>query len=358
MKIPIRNLYFIFCYAWAQFPGGETVDVGIDECPDLQNLFSKILIEGANRLIRRGLNRGYREVVEETRSPRGRLILEQIVKEQTLRRGVVVSRFDDLSYDVLHNQIIKATARLLGREETMSKELAHELHALERKLRMVSDIRLSADAFRRVQLSRNTGPYGVLMQLCEFVFRSILPDEGGEGARFADVLDDEVRMSKVFEEFLRNFLTYEQDRYRVTREEMQWAHSGTDAQALKYLPRMLTDVTLVSPERVKVFDAKFYKTPFDVRFETPKIHSSNLYQLVTYLQHASRRYPGRKVDGALIYAAVGVPVSLRYHLLDFDVRVELIDLTVPWQEIRGALLHALGDGRDEPAVSSRLALVG
>ena len=113
MTIPIRNLYFIFCYAWAQFPGGSTVDVGVDECPDLQNLFGKILIEGVNRLIRKGLDRGYRELVEEVRSPRGRILLDETTKGQTMRRGSVVCRYDELSHDVLHNQIIKAISAIL-----------------------------------------------------------------------------------------------------------------------------------------------------------------------------------------------------------------------------------------------------
>ncbi len=357
MTIPIRNLYYLFCYAWAQFPDGNTVDVGVDECPDLQNLFGKVLIEGVNRLIRRGLDRGYREFIEETRSPRGRIQLDSTAKAQTMRRGMVVCSFDELSHDVLHNQIIKAVARLLAREPSMTKPLAHELRIIERKLGMVSDIRLSADAFRLVQLSRNTGPYRVLLQLCEFVFRSIMPEEGGAGSRFADVLDDEDRMSKVFEEFLRNFYVYEQKVYRVRKEEMQWDSFGTtDSLSLAYLPKMQTDVTLKSIDQVKIFDAKFYKAPFESRFGSPKINSNNLYQIVTYLQHATRNYPNHQVSGGLIYAAAGQPLSLSYRLLGYEVRVDAIDLTTPWPTIKSTLLDLLNGVTAAPVVIQHLVL--
>ena len=73
MTIPIRNLYYLFCYAWERFPEGGATDVGIDACPDLQNLFARILVNGINQLMRRGLDRGYIEIEEETRSPRGRI---------------------------------------------------------------------------------------------------------------------------------------------------------------------------------------------------------------------------------------------------------------------------------------------
>ena len=70
MNIPIRNLYYLFCYAWARFPKGEMIDVGIDDCPDLPNLFARIFINGMHRLIRRGLNQGYITNDDETRCPR------------------------------------------------------------------------------------------------------------------------------------------------------------------------------------------------------------------------------------------------------------------------------------------------
>lgn len=342
MTIPIRNLYYLFSYAWAQFPEGDAVEVGIDECPDLQNLFAKVLTNGVHRLMRRGLDRGYRVHLEETRSPRGRLLMDQIVKEQTLRRGAVICQYDDLSHDVLHNQIIKATARVLSRAPTMGSELAHGLRMIERAMANVSDVRLSADMFRRVQLSRHNGQYAVLMRLCEFVFRSTLPEEGGSGARFADVLKDEVRMSRIFEEFLRNFYRHEQSQFRVHAGALQWASAGTtDAVALQYLPRMLTDITLTDSERVIIFDAKFYSKPFKAHHGSPKVSSGNLYQLLTYLQHAARAHARHEVRGGLIYAAVGEPLSLDYKLLGYPVRVEAVDLMMSWPDIRLTLLSLL-----------------
>ena len=96
-----------------------------------------------------------------------------------------------------------------------------------------------------------------------------------------------------------------------------------------------------SPGRVKVLDAKFYKEPFVDRYGSLKINSNNLYQIITYLQHAAKKYPCRSVDGALVYASPGSPLSLDYKLLGFDVRIEAIDLTAPWQDIRTILLGLL-----------------
>ena len=174
MTIPIRNLYYLFCYAWQKFPEGGSVDVGVDDSPDLPNLFARLLVSGANRLMRRGLDRGYQSSSEEARAPRGRLLLDAIVKGQTLRRGAVVCAFDELTPDVVHNQIIKATSRSMARTTGIEFQLKHELGLVVQRMEGVSDIRLSADVFRRIQLSRNTSQYRPLMQLCELVFHAHL----------------------------------------------------------------------------------------------------------------------------------------------------------------------------------------
>ena len=218
MTIPIRNLYYLFLYAWARFPGGAMGEVGIDESPDLPNLFAKLLSAGTRRLFRRGLDRGYKTFTEELAGPRGRLRLDRMVKEMTQLRGTAVCDFDELTHDVLHNQVLKATLTDLACCSDVEKETRHDLRSLARRFHDVADIRLSASCFRRIVVSRNNREYIFLMRLCEFVFWSLMPDERGATARFQQVLDDEVRMSAVFEDFLRNFFQLHRTEYRVRAE--------------------------------------------------------------------------------------------------------------------------------------------
>lgn len=347
MTIPISNLYYLFCYAWHRFPEGYAAEVGQVEGPQLPNLFARLLVTSANRLMRRGLDRGYHTLVEDTRSPRGRLDLNEIAKRQTLRRGSVVCAYDELTVDVLHNRIIKATAMALARADGVTRDNAHDLQLVAKRMAGVSDLRLRADHFSRVQLSRNTAQYASTLRLCETVFRSLLPVEGSQGWRFADILKDEARMSAVFEEFLRNFYQLEQTQFpNVAAETMRWDGESFDAHGWAYLPTMLTDITLRSPSRVMVIDAKYYASAFSESFGAPRIHSGNLYQLMTYMRHAGLKNPAAPVDGALIYPASHPPVRLRYHLGGHHVQVVTIDFTQPWQQIHRDLLGVLdiGDG--------------
>lgn len=342
MSIPIRNLYYLFCYAWQRFPEGDAVEVGIDDCPDLPELFAKMLVNATHRLLRRGLDRGYRRFVEETRLPRGRLMLDEIIKTQSLRRGAVVCAFDELTVDVPHNQIVKATASLLARAKNLCSTSVHELRLLTKRMDGVSDIELQAGAFRRIQLSRNTGEYVPLIKLCEIIFRNLLPEKEGEGSRFAAILENEAEMSAVFEEFLRSFYALEQRRFRSVKvETLRWDGLAVTPGGLAHLPNMITDITLRSNDRIVVVDAKFHKDSLVAQYGAPKVKADNLYQLTTYLHHTALRAYGVRTDGILIYPQTGAPVRLHYRLLDRDVQIATIDLTRPWREIHDALLDIL-----------------
>ena len=343
MTIPIRNLYYLFLYAWARFPGGAIGEVGIDKSPDLPSLFAKLLSAGTRRLFRRGLDRGYKTFTDELIGPRGRIRLDRMLKEATQLRGTAICDFDDLTHDVLHHQVLKATLINLSRCGDLEKDMKHELRVLARSFYDVEDIRLSASCFRRIALSRNNREYFFLIRLCEFVFWALMPDErGAPTAKFQQVLDDEVRMSAVFEDFIRNFLQLHRDEYRVRSEAPEWLVSDATEHDLALLPRMLTDVTLRHPTHTVIIDAKFYKNPLAQSPYGERVRSQHLYQLITYLQHEQIRHRDKGVSGMLIYPAVGQSLRLRYRLLGIPILVATIDLGREWQDIE-VELHSLVD---------------
>jgi 5-methylcytosine-specific restriction enzyme subunit McrC len=343
MKIPVRNIYYLLLYAWGHFRGGVAQDVGSDSSPDLPNMLVKVLLDGAHRLLRRGLDRGYKTTIEEVRSPQGRLCLDLMMKQQTLLRGIAVCEIDELTHNVLHNQILKATLHALANCYDIKKDLRHELRLTSLRMDGVTPIRLSANIFHRVQLSRNTAQYGLIMRVCEFIFQSLLPDEQGINSRFQSILEDKTRMSTIFEEFLRNFYRSELTEYTVGAEIMPWDAKIEDDEARAALPVMKTDITLRSESRTIIADAKFYKDTLATGLYGDRIHSTHLYQLATYLAHARKREGDRDVLGLLIYPKVSKSIQYRYDLLGFPVVVATIDLAAEWPDIRSSLLALVLD---------------
>jgi 5-methylcytosine-specific restriction enzyme subunit McrC len=341
MRIPIKNLYYLFLYAWARFPGKAPIEeVGIDESPDVPNLFAKLLSAGTRRVFRRGLDRGYKTFTHELVGPRGRLRLDRIIKRATQLRGTAICDFDELTHDVLHNQILKATLTSLAGCIDVSPPIRHDLRSLARLFYDVEDVHLSASHFRRTAVSRNNREYIFLMRLCEFIFWSLMPDERGTQSKFQGILDDETRMSAVFEEFLRNFFQLHRTDYRVQSEWPTWHVSNATDDDLALLPRMKTDITLRNPDKTIIVDAKFYKNALAPGPHGEKVRSQHLYQLITYLQHERLYHEDKSLSGMLIYPDVGRSLRLRYRLLDIPVVVATVDLSKEWPDIESEL-HGL-----------------
>ena len=340
MRIPVRNLYYLLLYAWDCLPSRGVQKVGIDESPDLPNLLSNALNQGAHQLLRRGLDRGYVEVTEETRKPRGKLRLAIMAKQQTLLRGLAVCDLDELTVDVLHNKILRTTLLALANCDDVEEENRQVLHQAWLRMGGVSNIRLHADLFQRVQLSRNIAHYGFLMRVCELIFHMLLPDEQGGESRFRDLLKDEKRMWAVFEKFLRNFYRRELKDFTAQSKKVDWVAEAREKDHLKYLPEMRTDITLHSQDRVVVADAKYYLKALGGgrKKGNPKIRSGHLYQLLSYLTHTQRLNPDKQASGILVYPAVNYSLRLEYRLLDFPVTVATVNLGANWPTIHNELL--------------------
>src|SRR5690349_14310440 len=220
--IPIKNVYYLLLYAWDRYTPESQVDVGAEQSPDLPNLLARVLVEGTRRLLRRGLDRGYKGYVDELASPRGRFLLAETVKRRSLTRCRMACHFDELSPDVIHNRILKGALIALAKSNALETSLREDVIELRHELAGVAEVPLARRFFKQLQLSRSTGHYGLLMRICELLLELQLPEEGAHGSRFADILSDKDRMPAIFEAFVRNFYRQEQEQFSVGSELIPW----------------------------------------------------------------------------------------------------------------------------------------
>lgn len=342
MPIPIRNIYYLFCYAWGHFREGQQIDVAGIESPELQDLLAHTLISGTNHLLRRGLDRGYIEVGEDTGHPRGRIDFGETVKRVLLQHARVHCLVDELSHDVLQNQILKATIGRLRRVEGLDPELQQQLSVLFQKLGEVSDIRLTRQTFRRIQCNSNNAFYRFLLKLCELSYQMLLPEEGGTGFRFYNVLEDEVRMANVFEAFVRNFYHVEQSVYRRGPRTIHWDLDLPSDEIRAVLPGMENDIRLDGPGRTIVIDTKYYKDALRSHYGRRILHSGNLYQIFSYLKNLRPALPpGTQLEGILLYPAAAQELDLTLSVQGNSIRVYTLNLNQDWRQIHADLLGLL-----------------
>lgn len=334
--IPIANLYYLLAYAWDhKLSEAEVVAVDADSCPDLNNLFAKILATAAHHLVRRGLDRSYVPFEEETPRIRGRIDFSASEKNQTRTRGKLVCIYDELSADVLHNRIVKSSLRLLRNDVRVHPESRKRLGQALEAFHEVVDARVSAHDFHRVQLHRNNRAYRFLLHLCELIHASLLPDKTADGSRrFRDFTRDETIMAKVFEDFVRNFATRHIPEATVSAMHIHWRASDAGDGALAMLPRMITDVTISWPDRKLILDCKYYRDALVSRYDALRFRSGNLYQLNAYLTNKSAEPGWEDVEGMLLYPSNGYALNRRFTLHGrHRVAVATLDLNQPWPDV-------------------------
>ena len=343
MVIPIQNIYYMLVYAWDVLDEAEGLNVQTEDCTQLVDLFASVLHTGTEAALRRGLDRGYLPNRESISGIRGKIDISASIKTCSFMNGRAVCEFDELTHDVQHNRILKSTIRRLLQTPGLDVELSDKLAETNYRLHQVAEIELNERAFRSLQLHRNNRHYKLLMEVCRLIHRANMIYEDAGETEFRDFVRDERRMRRLFEKFIRNFYKHEQHEFRVKASRMHWSQAKATEHDLSLLPTMLTDITLLSDERVILVETKFTDKVVKEYHGKPRIRSGHLYQLYTYLSNVAGRasLTGRELSGILLYPSAERNLDLQYELNGYRVRVYTINLNNPWRDIKKNLLGLL-----------------
>lgn len=365
--IPILNVYYLLCYAWDHAQEGDARAVSeAGKLSTVQDLLGKVLAGGTNRLLRRGIDRGYVERREDLAGVRGKLLMGDTAKRALRAKSRITCEFEELSPDILANRILRSSLDSLrklgvaerrrgttgtaaggvasaGLDAGVRKEVSSAYHRLEG----VTVQPLKRRTFGLVQLDRNRRLYRFLLNVCRLVHDCQLVDERRGGRRFRDFRRDETQMWKLFEKFVTGFYRKELQDFEVNPDgrQIKWeppARGATEEDRAK-VPKMEADLILESKDRHIVMDTKFYSNALGGRGGTGKLHSFNLYQLLAYLRNRQAGRPdGPKHEGILLYPQVGDRLRADVCLEGFRVQACTVNLGADWRGIHHEMLEIVG----------------
>ncbi|MCP5525071.1 MAG: 5-methylcytosine-specific restriction endonuclease system specificity protein McrC [Verrucomicrobiales bacterium] len=337
MKIPIQNVYYLLCYAWDKLAERDVVAVDCLDATSLLDLFARVLINGVNHLLKRGFDRGYELQHEWTGRLRGRICFQEAIRRNAAVTGRLPCDYDELSYNVLHNRILKATMRQLIRARGLDTKSAERLSQLCRLLSEIEDIELTGRVFGRVQLHRNNQFYDFLLKVCELIHRNLLVSQRPGFSKFQDFDQDEQQMAHLYEAFVRNFYRTH-SRFQVKGEDIRWRWTGADETSTRLLPKMRTDVSLTAPDRKIIIDCKFTPEVTQHHHGVEKLRSTHLYQINAYMDNLQ----GENADTCemmLLYPTVDRPLSADFTFKGHKIYIRTINLDQAWPKIHANLLE-------------------
>jgi 5-methylcytosine-specific restriction enzyme subunit McrC len=333
--IPIKNIYYLLSYAWNKLEESELVDVSAEDESDLLNLLGRVLLNGTKTLLKRGIDRQYITENEVYQGIKGKVNITDSLRKNLFSKGLSVCEFDELSADILPNQILKTTLQNLTQISGLSPTIKQEIRTIIYRLHEVNEIVLTETVFHQVQINRNNSFYAFLLNISELIHQNLLINEETGNFQFKDFLKDERQMARLFEEFIRNFYKIEIPEAKVSREDLRWKMAG---KMHHFLPKMQTDISIKINDRKLIIDAKYYKETLQKYYDSEKIHSQHLYQLFAYLKNQENEL----ATGILIYPTVQKSLSLAYTHEGHTIRIETLNLNQDWRGVKVDLLRIIG----------------
>ena len=344
--IPVRNLYYLLCYAWGGLHMRGLVDLDADPADTPQDLLARLLVSATSVQLRRGLLGQYVAREEALRSPRARIDPSRTALRCLEPQGRAHCTYSELSADVLPNRLLAETLRRLLRARTaggryVAPRLRLQVRNLLPRLGLMTPVEPTPRAFAQVSLGAGDSSYRFLMQLCEMISRLLLPTPGAALWQLRDPVGSPQEMVLLFERFVGEFLSRESPHLTVrTGRQLHWPLTPDHAHAAGWLPIMRTDVEVRRQGRpLTVIECKFVREPFPTHHGRRRVISEHLQQLTAYLR--AHEAEGRQVDGLLLYAKLDAHTDLRYRHQHGALRVKTVDLTQAWPAVHDQMLHLL-----------------
>lgn len=343
-KIPIKNIYYMLCYAWNVLEQSDNVLLGSEKFDNIYNLFARIYINGTSSLIKRGFNRYYIQKNREISTLKGKINISDSIKTQSFHHGSMVCQFDEFSKNIKLNQIIKTTINILIKSPQLDADLKSKLLKIRVHFSDIEDIRLSKELFYSLRYNRNNNHYRMLINISELIYQGLITNEEHDEFSFSDFVRDN-QMARLYEKFVLNFYKTHLDEaiYNVHAPKIKWnLDEEISDKELSLLPEMRTDIVIENKVRNTqlIIDTKYYaQTLVSSNWaDIEKIRTAHLFQILAYVNNSN--FLG-EIKGILLYPTVEKEINANYPILGKSIGIRTLNLNSEWEDISDRLLSFL-----------------
>jgi 5-methylcytosine-specific restriction enzyme subunit McrC len=354
VKIPIRNLFYLLSYVWDVDWEMEWSAIDAEKSGDALNLLARILATSTDRIIRRGLDRGYKEVSEELYGVRGRIDIANTIKRNGFSSGKLTCGYEELDYSVLHNQIIKTTLTKLIHANGLDKNLREELIDLTHRMRDIVPVELNQNIFSKVRFHSNIRSYRLPISVCRLIYDQLLPSQTTGRYEFVNITDE--KLFRIFEKFIFRFYQKHLDKtvyIGIKKERLGWQETSFESGIDDFLPSLETDVSLFNATNKLVIECKFYESAFQTRtfgeLKKNSFISAHINQLFVYLKNLEIKDKSI-LSGMIVYPENGEKIDSTYNIQGHRVSIKTINLESSPQEINDQMIMSLNSFMDRASV--------
>ena len=348
--IPIKNIFYMLCYAWNVLAIKDDIKVGEDDFDDAYNLLGRIFTYGIGKLIRSGFHRSYVGQEEELSTLRGKINVQESVTKFSMQRKKLDCNYDEYSTNDIFNQILKFTIESLIKNPNISSITKASLKKQRMFFVGIEEKAPTKENRQKLIFNRNNVMYKMLIHVAIMLYdNTIVNDDDGNNV-FKDFFRDG-QMEKVYEQFILNFYAINLDRktYRVHAPKINWRMEQDAENRFGDLVDIIdnpsdrrSDIVVENKKTNKqlIIDAKYYQETLVQGYRDSTIERyrrNHIDQVRGYVLDSE--FNGKKL-GALVYPTVrhDFKKPKMAPLLQTPIFFKTLNLNEEWKEIEKDLI--------------------
>lgn len=348
--IPIKNIFYMLCYAWNILSIKGDIEVDEDDFDDAYNLLARIFAFGLGKLIRSGFHRSYIEETELLSSVRGRININGSIRARMARQQKLECTYDDYSNNDCFNQILKYTIDALLKHPEIDKKIKKDLKKMQVFFAGIKATAPTKEVRRGLIFNRNNTTYKMLIHVAIMLYDNTMVNEDSGKNAFVDFFRDG-QMERVYEMFILNFyaINLDSSRYRVHAPKITWVMEEDAEERYGGLVDVVmnpsdrrTDIVIENrvTKKQMILDAKYYQETLVRGYRDSTIarfRRNHIDQVRGYVLDS--KYPGKKL-GALVYPTVkdDFPRPQIAPMQGSLVLFKTLNLNKDWRDIETDLL--------------------
>jgi len=329
-----ENLIYMLCYSGTlPFSERDVAKLRFEKS-SLLEAFISLLAESMLSEIRRGVDRGYIPIEEESVFAKGKINVSKSIRSGRQIGGRLTVSYDSFVIDTTINRILKLSCRFILQRTKLSLT-QQKLREVALMLGDVEDVTLQSIDFDRIIYNRSNSRYRPIIEICRQLLSYLNPNLAAGNAQAFSLL---FPMEQVFESFIAAYIRRNADRLGLKGKRILAQDASSDRHLLiriladgKHKPcvRIRPDIVVENQDGKPHFiiDTKWKKLDPDTVNSRNSISMSDLYQVYSYAHHFScpkniLLYPARKGVSDKKYALNSHPDKFLYtRQIDLDFRL-------------------------------------
>lgn len=329
----IRNIYVMLSYAFQELKHNNFENIASQEdFEHVLDLLAEILYRGVSKQLKQGLFRKYVTLEDSILTVRGKIVLSKTIQNKFKQQRKIACEFDELSENNIYNQILKTTIYYLIPANELSTQRRQQLRMILPFFSSIDLLQPSSIRWKDLVFQKNNSNYRMLMNVCYFIIDGLLMTTHEGNHRMASFI--EKHMPKLFEHFVLEYFRYHHKSLQANADKIPWNISNKDECHIDLLPEMKSDIVLHKEDKRLVIDTKYYSESVVQNLGKTMLHSSNMYQIFSYVKNLDVNNTGC-VSGMLLYAKTEEEISPNLDAMfgKNHILVQTLDLNQDFHDI-------------------------